>query len=114
MAEDEASLRELVRVSLTREGHELVIVPDGRYALQALMDQGPFDAIVLDLVMPWSDGFDVLRTLGPRRPKIVVLTARGDDGTQGRAFDLGVDAYLLKPYDPQELARTIRQLLSGP
>ena len=110
VAEDEASLAELVRVNLEDEGHDVVIATDGRFALQALMEQGPFDVVVLDLMMPWADGFDVLRNLGPRRPKIVVLTAREDDYSRDRAEDLGVDAYLTTPYDPQQLADTVRSL----
>lgn len=112
VAEDEASLAELVRVNLADEGHEVVVVEDGRYALSAMMDQGPFDLIVLDLMMPWSDGFDVLRNLGDRRPKVVVLTAREDDYSEERAEKLGIDAYLTKPYDPQQLADTVKELLA--
>jgi DNA-binding response OmpR family regulator len=110
VAEDEGSLAELVRINLEDDGHEVVIAADGRFALQALMEQGPFDVVVLDLMMPWADGFDVLRNLGPRRPKIVVLTAREDDYSRDRAEDLGVDAYLTKPYDPAELADRVREL----
>lgn len=112
VAEDEASLAELVRVNLADDGHEVVIASDGRYALQALSED-PFDAVVLDLMMPWSDGFDVLRNLGGRGPKIVVLTAKDDDYSRDRAERLGVDAYLTKPYDPEELANTVRELVGG-
>lgn len=112
VAEDEASLAELVRVNLADEGHDVITTQDGRYALKALMEEGPFDLVVLDLMMPWADGFDVLRNLGPRRPKIVVLTARDDAHTQQRAEALGVDRYLTKPYDPEDLARAVRELLA--
>jgi DNA-binding response OmpR family regulator len=113
VAEDETSLAELVRVNLDDEGHEVVIAKDGRFALKALMDEGPFDVIVLDLMMPWADGFEVLRNLGPKRPKIVVLTAREDEYSEQRAEDFGIDAYLTKPYDPAVLAETVREVLEG-
>lgn len=111
VAEDETSLAELVRVNLADDGHEVVIASDGRYALQALTEGDPYDAVVLDLMMPWSDGFDVLRNLGGRGPKVVVLTAKDDDYSRDRAEKLGVDAYLTKPYDPEELAETVRGLV---
>lgn len=112
VAEDEASLAELVRVNLTDEGHDVLVAEDGRFALNALMEKGPFDLIVLDLMMPWSDGFEVLRNLGNKRPKVVVLTARDDDYSEERAEKLGIDAYLTKPYDPKELADTVNELLA--
>lgn len=113
VAEDEKSLAELIEINLKDEGHEVVIAEDGRYALQALMDGGPFEIIVLDLMMPWSDGFEVLENLGPAKPKIVVLTAREDAYTKDRAEAAGIDLYLTKPYDPQELLQGISDLLSS-
>lgn len=110
VAEDEASLAELVRVNLADDGHDVVVTEDGRYALKALTEES-FDAVVLDLMMPWSDGFEVLKNLGGRGPKVVVLTAKDDAYSEERAEKLGVDAYLTKPYDPDQLAETIRELV---
>ena len=73
----------------------------------------PVDLVVLDLMMPWSDGFDVLRGMGAARPKVVVLTSADDAYSERRARELGVDAYLVKPYDPEELAETVTRLLGG-
>lgn len=111
VAEDEASLAELVRVNLADEGHDVVVTGDGRYALKALTENEPFDAVVLDLMMPWSDGFDVLKNLAGRGPKIIVLTAKDDAYSEERAEKLGADAYLTKPYDPDELVETVRELV---
>ena len=111
VAEDEASLAELVRVNLVDDGHDVVLATDGRFALKELMDGG-YDVVILDLMMPWSDGFDVLRNLGDVRPKIIVLTARDDDYSRERAEHLGVDKYLTKPYDPSELAATVKDMLA--
>jgi DNA-binding response OmpR family regulator len=111
VADDEANLAELVRANLAGEGHEVLVAEDGRFVLKTLMEDGPFDVVVLDLMMPWSDGFDVLRNIEGRTPKIVVLTGRDDAYTQRRADELGVDAYLTKPYDPEELSATVRRLV---
>lgn len=112
VAEDDASVAELIKVNLTGDGHEVVVAEDGRYALKALVEEGPFDLVVLDLMMPWADGFDVLKNLGPARPKVVVITAREDVYTEERATAMGVDAYFVKPYDPAELSDIVRELLS--
>jgi DNA-binding response OmpR family regulator len=90
----------------------VVTAEDGRFALKAMMDER-FDLIVLDLMMPWADGFDVLKNTGPHGPKIIVLTARDDDYTKRRATDLQVDAYLVKPYDPAVLSATVERLLAS-
>ena len=66
VAEDEASLAQLVKINLEDDGHEVQVVEDGRYALRAMMKDGPFDVVVTDLMMPWCDGFDFLRALGSK------------------------------------------------
>ena len=113
VAEDEQSLAELVSVTLTGDGREVVTAEDGRFALKAMMDER-FDLVVLDLMMPWADGFDVLKNTDKKLgPKIIVLTARDDDYTKRRATDLQVDAYLTKPYDPAVLSATVERLLAS-
>lgn len=112
VAEDEQSLAELIQINLADAGHKVTIAEDGRYALKALMEEGPFDLIVLDLMMPWADGFDVLRNLGSNRPKVLVLTAREDEYTEDRAKAIGVDAYMVKPYDPDSLLMLVNDLLA--
>jgi DNA-binding response OmpR family regulator len=99
-------------VNLEFEGHEVEVATDGRYALQAMVEDGPFDVVVLDLMMPWSDGFDFLHNIGRKHggARVVVLTARDDGYTKARAADAGVDAYITKPYDPDVLAQKVSQL----
>ena len=111
VAEDEANIAKLIRVNLELDGHDVEVTEDGRYALKAMMDDGPFDVVVLDLMMPWSDGFEFMRFIGRRhRAKVVVLTGRTDDYTKGRAAEAGADAYITKPFDPAVLSETISEL----
>jgi two-component system alkaline phosphatase synthesis response regulator PhoP len=112
VAEDEESLSKLVRVNLEDEGHDVVVAEDGRYALKALMEE-KFDVVVLDLMMPFTDGFEVLKNLGKNRPKVILLTARSDAYTHQRAEKYEVDAYIEKPYDPMKLAEKVRELSGG-
>jgi DNA-binding response OmpR family regulator len=112
VAEDEASLAQLVRINLEDDGHEVYVVEDGRYALRAMMKDGPFDVVVTDLMMPWCDGFDFLRALGSKHggAKVIVLTAKDDGYTRARAGAENVDVFLTKPYDPAVLSQKVAHL----
>jgi len=112
VAEDEASLAQLVKINLEDDGHEVQIVEDGRYALRAMMKDGPFDVVVTDLMMPWCDGFDFLRALGSKHggARVIVLTAKDDGYTRARAGAENVDVFLAKPYDPAVLSAKVAEL----
>ena len=112
VAEDEASLAQLVRVNLEDDGHEVHVVEDGRFALRAMMKDGPFDVVVTDLMMPWCDGFDFLRALGSKHggARVIVLTAKDDGYTRARAGAENVDVFLSKPYDPAVLSQKVAHL----
>jgi DNA-binding response OmpR family regulator len=112
VAEDEKSLAELVRLNLEDDGHEVQIVEDGRYALRAMMKDGPFDVVITDLMMPWCDGFDFLRAMGAKHggARVIVLTAKDDGYTRARAGAENVDVFLTKPYDPAVLSQKVAQL----
>jgi DNA-binding response OmpR family regulator len=98
---------------LRAAGFMTVLAFDGARALQAIAERQP-DVVVLDLMMPSLNGFDVLMRLKdqPRRPRIVVLSARGREEDVTRAFDLGADDYVVKPFSPQELRARILRLLT--
>ncbi len=114
VVDDEGSLRRLVRAVLEQEGHEVVEAEDGRFALSALQKQGPFDVLLLDLMMPWVDGWDVLRSINLDKPKVIVLSARDDDYSEDRASKAHeVFRYIAKPYDPEELVQAVRDAASA-
>jgi len=109
VAEDEARHAELLKINLEAEGHEVVVTTDGRYALKALVDE-PFDVVVLDLMMPFTDGFEVLSSLGPKKARVIVLTGRDDEDAKTRATKLGVGAFFTKPYDPTAIANKVNEI----
>ncbi|MEY9859968.1 DNA-binding response OmpR family regulator [Catenulispora sp. GAS73] len=111
VAEDDAKQAELVRRYLTREDHAVLVVADGRAAIDQVRSRRP-DLLILDVMMPELDGLDVLRVL--RRDydvPILVVTARSAAEDKLAGFDLGADDYLTKPYDPRELMARVRSLL---
>jgi len=111
VAEDDPKQAELARRYLEHEGHAVVVVGDGRAALEEAR-RNPPDLLVLDLMMPKVDGLDVCRIL--RRESdlpVLMLTARAAEEDLLLGLDLGADDYLTKPYSPRELAARIRTLL---
>jgi DNA-binding response OmpR family regulator len=111
VAEDDVKQAELVRRYLTREDHSVLVVSDGRAAIDHIRSRRP-DLVILDVMMPELDGLDVLRTV--RRDydvPVLMVTARSTAEDKLAGFDLGADDYLTKPYDPRELMARVRSLL---
>lgn len=85
--------------------------PDGEAGL-ARLRAGGIDAVVLDVMMPGVDGFEVVRRLRPDNPlPIIMLTARGDDIDRIVGLDLGADDYLSRPFNPRELLARLQAIL---
>jgi len=111
VAEDDPKQAELARRYLEHEGHAVVVVADGRAALEQIRSDPP-DLMVLDVMMPRVDGLDVCRIL--RRESdlpVLMLTARTTEDDLLLGLDLGADDYMTKPYSPRELAARVRTLL---
>jgi len=112
LVEDDAKLARAVVRGLRHEGYAVDVVGDGDAALtQAAVWE--YDGIVLDVMLPNRDGFDVCRTLRERDcwAPILMLTARGQVGDRIRGLDLGADDYLAKPFDFGELLARLRALV---
>lgn len=112
VAEDDAKQAELVRRYLEREGHAVTVVGDGRQAIEEVRHKEP-DLLVLDVMMPRTDGLDVVRVLRAeaREVPVLMLTARSTEDDLLLGLDLGADDYMTKPYSPRELMARVRTLL---
>lgn len=106
LAEDEKNVILGVRTCLDAVGYDVEIVENGEEALNAVKREHP-DLILLDLLMPKVDGFEVLKALKGKEETskipIIVLTAKAEETDRQRAMDLGADNYMTKPFKPQEL-----------
>lgn len=115
IADDDADIRQMLVVALVDSGHEVTAARDGVVAGIMLKEAMP-DLIVLDVMMPERDGFQVLEELsnsGLRDlTRVIMLTASGSEQDASRAFELGADAYSTKPFDPPELVAQIEELLA--
>lgn len=111
VAEDDRKQADLVRLYLEREGHSVLVVGDGRAALDRSRAYRP-DLVVLDVMMPVVDGLDVCRILRAESDvPILLLTARSSEEDLLLGLDIGADDYLTKPYSPRELTARVRALL---
>jgi two-component system alkaline phosphatase synthesis response regulator PhoP len=111
VVDDDAKAVELVRLYLERDGFEILTAYDGIQAVD-LARKGSPDLIVLDLMLPDIDGFEVCHTLRQESDvPIIMLTARTTDQDKLRGLDLGADDYMTKPFSPRELAARVRAVL---
>lgn len=111
IAEDDPDVLHIVDTRLRAAGYRTVIAVDGQQTVDALGTTSPA-IVVLDLMMPKLTGFDVLVKLRQReqRPRTIVVSARGRDEDITRAFELGADDYVSKPFNPEELVARIARL----
>ena len=113
VVDDERAVRESLRRALELEGYDVGLASDGSEALEKLEGDAQPDAIILDVLMPGTDGLEVSRTLrrsGSRVP-VLMLTARAEVGDRVAGLDAGADDYLTKPFALEELLARLRALL---
>jgi two-component system response regulator CpxR len=111
LIDDDAELSRLVARFLSGEGFETVWASCGEAGIEAALAQ-PYSLILLDVMMPDTGGFEVLRRIRQRsRVPVLMLTARGDTHDRVRGLEMGADDYLAKPFDPGELAARVRAIL---
>jgi CheY-like chemotaxis protein len=116
VVEDDDVIRQLITVNLELEGFEVVPAVDGQDALDKVAGANPA-VVTLDVMMPRLDGWATAEKLraDPKTAsiKIVLLSARAQEADLQRGERIGVDAYLTKPFDPDELIDVVRRLASG-
>jgi two-component system response regulator CpxR len=111
IVDDDTELAGLLSEFLTREGFTVTAEHEGNRGLERARKPG-IDLVVLDVMLPGIDGFEILRRLrAESKVPVIMLTARGDDVDRIVGLDLGADDYLPKPFNPKELAARIRSVL---
>ena len=112
VVDDEPKIRRIVEQSLRRDAYRVVHACDGLEALQKVESERP-DLIVLDLMMPEMDGFEVCKTLRSRGDStpVIILSAKDELDDKAHGFNLGVDDYVTKPFSPSELALRVKAVM---
>ena len=111
VADDEPNIVRLLRLYLRNEGHEVVAASDGREALDRFREVAP-DLVLLDLMMPGLDGFEVCAAI--RRESnvpVLMLTARSEDVDKVVGLEMGADDYITKPFNPREVVARVKAAL---
>ncbi|WP_283139831.1 response regulator transcription factor [Rhizohabitans arisaemae] len=113
VVDDDEVIRHLIAVNLTLEGFDVSTAVDGQDCLERVESVDP-DVITLDVMMPRMDGWMTATRLRDTPEtshiKVVLITARAQADDKRRGLDIGVDAYLTKPFDPAELIQVVRDL----
>ncbi|MDN5346491.1 MAG: two-component system, OmpR family, alkaline phosphatase synthesis response regulator PhoP [Clostridia bacterium] len=111
VVDDEAAILELLAYNLTQAGYNIITATDGETALQLAEKEKP-DLIILDVMLPKIDGFEVCRVLRSKsRVPILMLTARREEVDTILGLELGADDYLTKPFSPRELVARVKAIL---
>ena len=111
LVEDDKTLQETVKYNLTRQGYDVSTAADGRAALKQARQQAP-ELIILDVMLPEMDGFEVCRILRKEMSvPIIMLTARTDEVDRVVGLEVGADDYLTKPFSMRELMARVKAML---
>ncbi|HEY3879453.1 MAG TPA: response regulator [Trebonia sp.] len=117
VVDDDEVIRQLIAVNLTLEGFDVATAVDGQDCLDKVTAIGP-DVITLDIMMPRLDGWvtamELRKNPDTSHVKVVLITARAQEDDKRRGHQIGVDAYLTKPFDPAEMIRVVRALAGAP
>ncbi len=114
VADNNENLAELIKYELATFQHQITVAPDGQKALN-LINKFSYDLIITDILLPFFSGLELINTIHKKykkgRPKIIILTQIHNENTVARAFELGIDDYLTKPFDLNFLALQVKKLV---
>lgn len=116
VCDDERHIVRLIQVNLERQGWTVVTAYDGKEGLEKVKSEKP-DLLVLDVMMPYMDGFEVLKSIrkDPEMEKlpVIMLTAKAQDKDVFEGYHYGADMYLTKPFNPRELVSFVKRIAQG-
>jgi DNA-binding response OmpR family regulator len=117
LAEDEEHIAKLIEFKLKKEGFSVTVAKNGQEALNLFNSTTEWKLLILDVMMPLMDGWQVLKQVRhspfPNIP-VLMLTAKSSETDIAKSAELGATRFLKKPFDPAELARVVKETLSAP
>jgi two-component system alkaline phosphatase synthesis response regulator PhoP len=114
VADDEPHIGRIIQLKLEQGPYRVTLVPDGRAALEHLRGGEPIDVVLLDIMMPYASGLEVLQELRslPHRSEtpVIILTAKGQESDRAQALALGATDFFTKPFSPKKLLARVDEL----
>ena len=112
VVDDESRMRKLVGDFLLKKDYRVIEAADGQEAIDIFFEQNDISLVILDVMMPKMDGWEVLKEIRTySKVPVIMLTAKGDERDELNGFDLGVDEYITKPFSPKILVARVDALL---
>ena len=113
IAEDDPTMRKLMELQLVREGYEVTAVEDGRQAL-LLLQQEKFDLVISDIIMPFVSGLELLNSMRKAKNDIAIILCSSlkSENAVSKAFEIGANGFIPKPYNSQEMLAEVEQILN--
>ncbi len=114
VAEDDPGLNRLISFKLQKEGYQVISAFDGKEALNAALNEN-VSAITLDIMMPFLDGIQVLKKIRSVKPDlpVIILTVKSRENDLHQALELGANAYMTKPFQPEQLIEKLKQVMGS-
>lgn len=116
VADDEPHIGRILQIKLSQGPYSVALVADGQAALDHLASDQPVDLILLDIMMPFASGMDVLAQMGEmphrRGTPVIVLTAKGQETDRSRALEMGATDFFTKPFSPRKLLARIDEIFA--
>ena len=117
IVEDDHIVASLLEHTLARRGYTIRLAADGRAAARFIADQPPASLVLLDVMLPFVDGFELIDQIRAhpswRDVPVVMLTSKAQEDSVVRALEAGASDYILKPFRPQELVARVRRFVRG-
>jgi two-component system, OmpR family, alkaline phosphatase synthesis response regulator PhoP len=118
VVEDDVHIAHVLGFMLERQGYRVIHVADGRAAVQQVVSQPAPDLVLLDVMLPYVDGFEIVGLIraqaGWEAVPVLMLTAKNTERDTVRALDAGANDFIIKPFQPQELLARLRRFLKTP
>jgi DNA-binding response OmpR family regulator len=118
VVEDDVHIAHVLGFMLERQGYRVIHVADGRAAVQHVVAQPAPDLVLLDVMLPYVDGFEIVGLIraqaGWEAVPVLMLTAKNTERDTVRALDAGANDFIIKPFQPQELLARLRRFLKTP
>ncbi|WP_313163447.1 response regulator transcription factor [Sedimentibacter sp.] len=110
IVEDQAAIRELIAINLTRMGYDCTVAHNGKIAAD-LIEENTYDLILLDIMLPEIDGYELIKYIEPMSTPVIFITAKGSLKDRVKGLHMGADDYIVKPFETEEMIARVESVL---